>query len=68
MTIESEEIPFTNEAIKIYIEEAEKRIDFLSNYVRESNRLKTRLKLAKKRLDKHSLGSEQDRAEPGINF
>jgi len=50
MTILSEEIPFTNEAIKIYIKEAQKIINDLNKYVRESARLKTRVKVARKRL------------------
>ena len=55
MTILTEEIPFTNQAIKIYIEEAERRIEVLRPSAQEFDRLKTRLKLANKRLEQHSI-------------
>ena len=54
MTILSEEIPFTNEALKIYVVEIEKRIEYLSQFVNENVRLRRRLKKARDRLEKHS--------------
>jgi len=54
MTILTEEIPFTNAALKIYVSEIEKRMDYLSQFVNESRRLKFRLKKSLERLEKHS--------------
>jgi hypothetical protein len=45
-----DEIPFTSEALKIYIEEAEKRISQIFPYVSEYNKLKTRIKKAHEKL------------------
>lgn len=45
-----DELPFTTEALVIYIEEAKKRVDFLKSYVSEFNKLKNRLKIAQDRL------------------
>jgi hypothetical protein len=49
------EVPFTTEAIKIYIKETEKRIKFLQPYVSEFDKLKNRLKFAKERLEKRKI-------------
>ena len=53
MTILSEELPFTNEALKIFIDEVEKEIERLSPYVSQFNKFKRRLKLARERLKTH---------------
>jgi hypothetical protein len=51
MTI-SEEIPFTSDALKIYIDEIEKEMDRLHLAVLAYGKLKTRLKKARERLEK----------------
>ena len=55
MTILTEEIPFTNEALKIYISGVTKRIEFLNPFVNEERRLTFRLKKAIKRLEDHGI-------------
>ena len=50
-----DEVPFTTEAVKMYIIETEKRLEYLKIYVSEYNRLKNRLKFAKERLKKRNL-------------
>ncbi len=49
----SDEVPRTKDGLAIYIKEVYKRLDQLSPAVQESGRLKTRLKLANKRLNYH---------------
>jgi len=51
LTILSEEIPFTSSAIKIYIDEVESEMGKIHEYVLKYNRLKTRLKKARERLE-----------------
>lgn len=53
MTILSDEIPFTNDAIRIYLKEINAEIDKLRPAVSLFNKLVTRKKLAQKRLDQH---------------
>jgi hypothetical protein len=50
-----DEIPFTNEAIEIYIKEAEKRMEQLSPSFQEFNKLKKLVSIAKERLKKHKI-------------
>ena len=45
-----DEIPFTNEALNIYISEAEKEMERIKPFVSEFNKLKNRIKIAKERL------------------
>lgn len=49
-----QEIPFTNEALDIYILEANKRIEQLRPFVSEYNKLKNRVRVAKERIAKHN--------------
>lgn len=49
-----DEISITNEGLKIYISETEKRLNVLSSYVSEFNKLTRRLKLAKDKYKKIS--------------
>jgi hypothetical protein len=46
----SDELPFTTEALLLYIQEAKKRIKYLSQFVSEHNRLKNRIKISTERL------------------
>lgn len=52
MTNISDEIPFTTDALRLYIKEAIKELEKLRPSVNQFNRLKNRLKTAKERLDK----------------
>ena len=51
MTILTEEIPFTNEALKIYISSIKDRIKYLNKFVNEDKRLRLRLKKARERFE-----------------
>lgn len=53
MTLLTEEIPFTNEALKIYISETEKEMNKIHEIILKYGRLKTRLKKSRKRLKDH---------------
>ena len=54
MTIE-QEIPFTNDALKIYIDEIDKRMDYLNKFVSEYRKLKFRRKVAENRIKNRSV-------------
>ena len=45
-----DEVPITTDGIRVYIEEAKKRLEVLLPYVNEFNKLKNRIKIANERL------------------